>query len=197
MTPMTGEGPLPSLERRLVMLRGTLDDRAAGQAAAELMTLDAMGDGPVTMHVDAGGGTLQAAFTLMDTIDLLGVPVNAVCVGRVEGPAVGVVAVAWHRVAGAHTRFRLCEPEARAEGRASELEQWVHHHQGQLAQFTSRLVQVTGWPAEHVEADLAAGRYLSADEAVRYRLIDEVLRPAGGGYPVPGGGRPFGFRPTP
>ncbi len=195
MTPVPAEQPLAPLERRLVMVRGVLDDEVAGRAAAELMTLDATGDGPVTMYLDAAGGTLEAAFTLMDTIDLLGVPVNAVCVGRVEGPAVGVVAVASHRVAGAHTRFRLCEPEARAEGRASELEQWVRHHQARLAQFTGRLAQVTGWPAEHVEADLAAGRYLSAGEAVRYRLIDEVLHPAGGASPL-GGGRPFGFRPS-
>ena len=48
-------------ERRLLFLTGGLDDRAAGDIAAQLMTLDASGDEPVQLHVDSAGGSLDAA----------------------------------------------------------------------------------------------------------------------------------------
>src|SRR5579872_4915072 len=66
-------------EHRTILIRGVLDDATATQAAAELMTLDATGDSRVTVHLDAAGGTLEAAFAVMDVIDLLGVPVHVLC----------------------------------------------------------------------------------------------------------------------
>src|SRR3954452_19253684 len=160
------------------------------------MTLDASGDEAVTLHIDCAGGTLDAAFTLMDTIDLLGVPVHTVCVGRADGPAVGVVAVGRRRSASPHSRFRLCQPQASVQGTARDLERWARHHEDQIARFASRLAEATRQPAERIEADLDVGRYLDADEAVQYRLVDEVMRPNRADirqFPAPPS--PFGFQP--
>ena len=166
--------------RRIVLLHGTLDDELAGHVAASLMTLDAAGDERITLQVDSGDGSLTGAFTVIDTIDLVGVPVHTVCLGRAEGPALGVVAAGTHRAATPHARFRFREPHASVAGTAADLEHWAHHHQQQLARFVERLVEATGQPAEHIEADLAAGRYLDAEQALHYHLIDEVLRPGHG-----------------
>ena len=182
-------------EQRIVVVRGELTDELAGQAAAELMTLDASGDDAVALHLDCAGGALEAAFTLMDTIDLLGVPVHATCLGRVEGPAVGVVAVAPRRATAPHTRFRLAVPEVTVQGRARDLEQWADHYSDRLDRFVSRLAASTRRPAEHVEADLLAGRWLTAEEAVRYGLVDEVVRPGAKVRPLPSAPARFGFRP--
>lgn len=182
-------------DRRIVVLRGTLDDEAAGHAAAELMTLDASGDDPITLHVDASGGTLDAAFTVMDTVDLLGVPVRTICMGRAEGPPVGVVAVGRSRAAAPHARFRLSPPQATVQGTATELERWARHHEDQLARFVKRIADATGQQAERVEADFDQGRYLSAEEALQYRLIDEILRPGADIRPFPSPPSSFGFQP--
>src|SRR5215216_6134017 len=112
-------------EQRTVVVRGELHHEVVGQAAAELMTLDAEGDDTVQLHVDAHGGTYDTAFALVDVIDLLGVPVVATCVGRAEGPAVAVLAVADRRLATPHARFRLTEPREHFQGRAGEVEGWV------------------------------------------------------------------------
>ena len=162
--------------RRVVVLHGNLDDERAGHVAAELMTLDAAGDDAITLRVDCGEGTLTGAFTVIDTMDLLGVPVHTVCIGRAEGPALAVVAAGAHRSATPHARFRFREPHVSVSGTAADLAHWSEHHQQQLARFVSRLVEATGQPAEHLEADLAASRYLDADQALHYRLIDEILR---------------------
>ncbi len=180
------------LKRRVVLARGAIDDVLAGQIAAELMLLDASGDGPVAIHIDSGGGPLHSAFALIDTIDLLGVPVEAVCVGRAEGSAVGVLAAAPKRSAAPHARMRLAEPESSVSGRPAEIVDWAAHHQAQLTRFAERLAQATLRPLEHVEADLAAGRWLSATEAVDYGLVDGIWTP----HPSEGTRRPFGFGPA-
>lgn len=162
-------------EQRTVFVRGVLDDALAGDAAAQLMALDAMGDTAATLVLDASGPSLDAAFTLIDVIDLLGVPVNGVCVGRAEGAAVGVLAVCEHRQAGPSARFHLRDPEGEVRGSAQDVARWVAHHQEHLHRFHQRLSQATGRPVEHVEADSAGpGRYLDAEEARQYGLVDEV-----------------------
>jgi ATP-dependent Clp protease protease subunit len=115
--------------------------------------------------------------SVVDTIDLLGVPVVATCVGRAEGSAVGVVAAAERRFAAPHARFRLAEPSSSVTGNAAGLHHWAQHHQAQLDRFVERLAQATGRPGEHIEADLDAGTWLSAQEAVNYGLVDQIWQP--------------------
>jgi ATP-dependent Clp protease protease subunit len=179
-------------QHRTVLLRGVLDDGAATRAAAELMTLDATGDSRVTLHLDAWGGTLEAAFAVMDVIDLLGVPVHALCTGRAEGPAVGVVAVAARRACTPHARFLLRDAEATMQGSAADLSRWAEHHIGQARRFHERVASAVQRPVEDVARDCGAGRYLTADEALAYRLVDEVASARASVYPLPG--RSVGFK---
>jgi ATP-dependent Clp protease, protease subunit len=178
-------------QRRVVALTGTLDDTAAMTVAAELMALDADGDEGIVLHVDCSGGSLAAAFTVIDTIDLLGVPVRARCVGRVDGVATGVVAVTHARAATPHSRFHLVLADVSFAGSAASLEAAASEHERQMETFVARVAQATGRPFEHVEADLERGRWLDADEALEYGLIDEIERPE---PPETGTERPkFGF----
>ena len=167
-------------ERRVLQVRGALDEEAAGLVAAQLMALDALGDGAVQLYLDSGGGPLQAAFTVIDTMDLLGVPVHVTCVGRAEGTAIGVLAAGARRLASPHARFHLAEPEAMASGNAAQLSGWVEHHQAQLASFIQRLAMAIGRPVEHIEADMALGRWLDAGEALAYGLVQELWATARG-----------------
>ena len=164
-------------ERRIVVLAGTLDDRCATGTAAALMTLDASGDAPVELQIDSGEGTLDAGLALMDVIDLLGVPVHAWCTGRAGGPAVGVLAVCHRRTASPHARIQLSEPQVTFAGDARHLEQRAADHLTRWASFCERLSEATGRPLDSVADDAAHGRYLSAEEAVGYGLLDDVSTP--------------------
>ncbi|MCU4186878.1 ATP-dependent Clp protease proteolytic subunit [Acidiferrimicrobium sp. IK] len=181
------------LNQRQVVLRGPLDDEAASRVAAELMLLDATGDSAVQMQIDSPGGPLRAALTLVDTIGLMGVPVRAACVGRVEGSAVAVLAAAEHRSASRHASFHLSEPSSSASGTAGELSAWSRQRQIELDRLAGVLSTATGRPLEHVEADISAGRWLDAEQALAYGLVHDILG-AGRGTP-PDRGRPFGFGP--
>jgi len=202
--PYLGAQPLDAelLDRRVVRLWGPLDDATVAKACAEMMALDATGDGAVQLYIGSTGGAVHSAMSLIDTMDLLGVPVHVTCLGRAEGAAVGVVAAGARRVAAPHAQFHLSEPEVSVSGNASQLAAWAEHHRVELERFVQRLALATGRPAEHLEADLSLGRWLDADEALRYGLVDEIWGPARGpgprsdDPPVAGPRRPFGFGPA-
>jgi len=161
-------------ERRIVFVTGRLDDVAAARAAAEVMTLDAAGDGPIDIYLDSADGTLEAAFVLIDTVDLLRSVIRAHCRGQVGGPAIGVVAVADHRSASPHARFRLAQPAARFAGTPDQIASYSQQQRELLWGFQARLAQATGRPAEEIADDMRRGRYLDAGEALEYGLIDTI-----------------------
>jgi ATP-dependent Clp protease protease subunit len=161
-------------EQRIIWITGQLDELVATAAATQLMTLDGSGDDPIQLHLSSGDGTLTAALTLMDTIAALGVPVTAVCTGRLEGPALGVLAVAHHRQAASHSRLRLRDEEIVAQGTAAALARELAQHERQLQRFIEQLGKATEQPAERVEIDVASGRYFDVEEALQYHLIDEI-----------------------
>jgi ATP-dependent Clp protease, protease subunit len=161
-------------ERRIVLVTGWLDADLAAEAAAALMTLDATGDEPIELHVDSPDGTLESAFVLIDTLDLLHATLRAHCRGQVGGPAIGVAAAADYRSASRHTRFRLFQPTAQFSGTPDQIASHSRQQQELLWRFHARLARLTGRPAEEIAEDMRRGRYLDAREALDYGLIDEI-----------------------
>jgi ATP-dependent Clp protease protease subunit len=180
-------------EQRVVLLHGPLDETAATRVSAELMTLDALGDEAVSLRIDCPDGSLALALTLMDVIELSGVPVRALCLGQVGGPAVGVLSVCHHRAAMPSTRFSLREPTTQFETRARDVEQWAQLRSGERQRFTDRVAAAVGRPAARVSDAFTRGVFMSAQEASDFGLIDEICRPKGVIRQMPG--PPIGFRP--
>lgn len=161
-------------DRRIAVVRGTLDDPLATRVATELMTLDATGDGPVSLQVDCAGGSLTAALTLVDVIDVLGVEVHALCMGRVEGAGVAVVASCANRRSLPHTQFRMYDPEVSFTARASEAEHLARSQLDLLDRYHHVLSRATGHSLEEVEGWCSSGAAFAAPEAMRRNIIDEI-----------------------
>jgi ATP-dependent Clp protease, protease subunit len=202
--PGTAPGPEPLsdvlarrlLAQRVVLLHGPLDDLSVTRVSAELMTLDADGDDPVTLRIDCREAALASSLTLMDVIELMGVPVRALCLGQVGSGAVGVVAVCAHRAAMPSTRFSLSEPVTQFEAHVRNVAQWAEVRADERRRFCARLGAATGRPDAAVETDVEQGRFLGAQEALDYGILDEVCRPDAPVRHLPGSGPPpMGFRP--
>jgi ATP-dependent Clp protease, protease subunit len=184
---MPGDNPQPSrqrrlsawlqeklFERRIVLVTGRLDADLAAEAAAAVMTLDAIGDEPIELHLDSSDGTLESAFVLIDTLDRLRATLRAHCRGQVGGPAIGVAAAADHRSALPHTHFRLFQPAEQFSGTPDQIASHSRQQQDLLWRLHARLAQLTGRPADEIAEDMRRGRYLDAREALAYGLIDEI-----------------------
>jgi ATP-dependent Clp protease protease subunit len=179
-------------DQRTVLVSGELTTDLATAAAAELMTLDGEGDEFVTVHLDCDGGSLEAAFTLIDVVDLIGVPVHTVAVGRVVGPAVGILAVADRRLALPHAAIQLRESRSSYSGHATDVTGWAEQYQRQAAHFVARLARATGRDEAELADDLRRGRHLSPEEAKAYGLVDEIVSGRAEVRRLPGRG--FGFQ---
>jgi ATP-dependent Clp protease protease subunit len=161
-------------ERRTVLLGGPLDDTEAGRIAAELMLLDASGDDPVELRIDSSGGSFGAALTLIDVVDLLGVPVHATCVGRAEGPSFAVLAVGDHRAAVPHARLRFCDDPTGVEGSATDVLQFAAQRRSQVQQVCERLAEATLLEAGALQSMLERRVVVAVDDARRLGFIDDV-----------------------
>jgi len=94
-------------------------------------------------------------------------------------------------MATAHTRFGLHEPDGAFEGHARDVEQFAEQRRAQWATFCERVAAAVGRSTAAVADDFRAGRFLSAQEAVGYGLLDELCRPDARLHRLPG--RTMGF----
>lgn len=171
-------------DRRIASVAGILDDRTATRVATQLMTLDATGDAAVTLQVDSSGGSLSAAFTIIDVVESLGVPVNVFCMGRVEGSALAVAAAGSHRTALPHTQFCFSDPDLFFEGRASESETALQAELAFLGRYHDFLARSTGRSVEEIEQWCASRRRLGATGALEAGVIDGLSTGRGKLRPV-------------
>ncbi|HEY8471035.1 MAG TPA: ATP-dependent Clp protease proteolytic subunit [Natronosporangium sp.] len=162
-------------ERRIVFLRGPVTSAMASEAAAALLSLDALADDPIQLHFAAPDGELDAVFALIDTIDGLRAPVHAIATAQVGAAAIGVYAVAGRRIAYPHARFRLAEPRVtHLAGTADDIAAAAGRHLRALEELVVRVADATGKPRSRVEDDFSTGVLLDADQARDYGLVDEI-----------------------
>ena len=158
-------------ERRIVLAHGELDGEAATSLCAQLLTLDAERNEPIRLELQGLTAELGAALTVMGVLDVLRVPVRACAGGQIGGPALGVLAAATQRHAYPNAVFLLSEPRLDFEGSATSLSSREEQVRGMMDALYLRLADVTGREVDEIRADARRGRYLTADEAVGYGLI--------------------------
>jgi ATP-dependent Clp protease, protease subunit len=172
------------LEQRIVLASGHLDGEAATVLCAQLLTLDAEGDGPVRLELQGLDAELPAALTVMGVLDVLRVPVTGYVAGQLGGAAIGVLAACTHRLAYPSAVLSLAEPRLNLDGTATEVSAQQEQVAAMLDTLYIRLAEVTGREVDEIRGDARRGRFFTVDEAVSYGLIEaqataEPRRPAG------------------
>lgn len=163
-------------EERVLSLLGPLTDAAVSELAAQLWTLDATGDDPVTMLLSCRHGSVRAALALIDALDVVDVEVNATCLGALGGPPVAILAACARRRAAPSTRFFLEDEQAAIDGPFRTLQQSAQVLFEERTQLLERLAASTNGRRSlgDLVADFEKGRVLDAEEAIAYGLVDEV-----------------------
>lgn len=162
------------LEQRIVTLSGRLDDVTVNDVAGSLALLDASGDDPVRLRLTDVDGDLDVVLTLLDTLDLMTVPVHASCLGTISGAAVVLPAVSDLRTAAKHVTVHLREPRTARSGVAREIAARAQEHRRRLESMQQRLAAACGRSADAIAADMRDRRVLTAEEAIGYGLIDHI-----------------------
>jgi ATP-dependent Clp protease protease subunit len=162
------------LALRLVMLHGRLDAERATEACSRLMTLDALGEGPIMLHLRTPDAELQAAFSVVDTMDVLRCQVHVLAVGEVGGPALAILASGGRREMTKHAVLHLNEPRQRFDGTAAELAIREREHRRLVDALYERLAETTGRSVEEIRDDAQRDRMFTATQALAYGLVHDV-----------------------
>jgi ATP-dependent Clp protease protease subunit len=160
------------LAQRIVMASGKLDGEAAARLCAQLLTLDAEGDGPIRLEMQGLDAELPAALTVMGVLEVLRAPVYAQAGGRISGPALGILASAGHRRAYPSALFALTEPRVSIDGTATSLASQEQQFRAMLDQLYTRLAETTGRRADEIRADARRERLLTVEDALAWGLIE-------------------------
>jgi len=174
----TGDVYRQLFARRMVMATGAIDAERVDLLTSQLLTLDAEGDDPVQLVVDAPSADLDAAYVLFDVCEALSAPLEIVVAGRLGDAGVVLLTGRGRRLGRPNARLHLCEPRFEpTTATAEQASRLVAEQRRRIGDLIERISERTTRPAPLVADDLSRGLYLSSDEAVAYGLLDEVLRP--------------------
>jgi ATP-dependent Clp protease protease subunit len=167
------------LQQRIVLAAGVLDDDAATRLSAQLLTLDAEGDGPIRLELQNLRADLPAALTVMGVLDVVRAPLHAFASGEISGAALGVLASCPRRVAYPNASFTLAEPRLQFGGTATAVAAREQQVRRMVDSLFYRIADATGRPADEIREDARRSRTLTTAEAIGYGLITErVSKPA-------------------
>jgi ATP-dependent Clp protease, protease subunit len=166
------------LQQRIVLAASILDDDAATRLSAQLLTLDAEGDGPIRLELQNLRADLPAALTVMGVLDVVRAPLHAFASGEIGGAALGVLASCPRRAAYPNASFTLSEPRLQFGGTATAVAAREQQVRRMVDSLFYRIADATGRPADEIREDARRGRTLTTAEAIGYGLITErVTKP--------------------
>ncbi len=159
------------LRQRQVLAVGRLNPALASSVTAQLLLLAQDAEDPITLHLSAAEGDLDACLALADTIQTLPAPVHVPVRGIVGGPSVAVLAAAADRAGSPNLTVVLSLPTGAVDGTATRIAVQAESFERYSTLMRDLVASATGQAAANVDADLRAGRVLSAEDALAYGLL--------------------------
>ena len=167
-------------DKRVLYLRGPIEDTKADELVAQLMSLDAESDDDVTLYINSPGGVIHGMFAVYDVMQLMTAKVNTVCVGMAASAAAFILATGTGtRAATPNARIMIHQPLGGARGQAADIQIQAQQMVFLRQRINEILAERTGKPVEQLERDTDRDFWLSAADAVEYGLIDEVRQHGG------------------
>ncbi|PIR82323.1 ATP-dependent Clp endopeptidase, proteolytic subunit ClpP [Candidatus Kaiserbacteria bacterium CG10_big_fil_rev_8_21_14_0_10_59_10] len=166
------------LKERIVFLGGAVDNDAANLVIAQLLFLaseDPKKD--ISFYINSPGGVVTAGLAILDTMNHIQPAVSTVCVGMAASMASVLLSngAKGKRYALPNAEVMIHQPWGGAEGRAADIEITAR----QILKIRDRLNKIlaknTGQKLERIEKDVDRDFFMSADEAMKYGIIDKVL----------------------
>src|SRR5678810_364190 len=134
-------------------------------------------DRDIYMYVNSPGGVVSSGMAIYDTIQFLKAPVNTICMGMAASMGAFLLAAGspGKRSALPHARIMIHQPSGGAQGTAADIEIQAREILYLRAKMNELMAKHTGRQVEQIERDVDRDRFMSADEAKSYGLIDNVI----------------------
>lgn len=163
---------------RIVFLGSSINDQVANIIVAQLLFLDADDpDREIYLYINTPGGSVYAGLAIYDTMNHLRAPVSTYCVGMAASMGALLLASGQkgRRNALPNSRIMLHQPSSGYQGTAADIEIAAKEILGTRERLNRILAERTGQTLKKINADVDRDRWMSAEEAVKYGLVDQVL----------------------
>ncbi len=166
------------LKDRIVFLGGMINDDAANLVTAQLLFLEAEDpEREINMYINSPGGSVTAGLAIYDTMQFVKPAVSTLCVGQAAsmGSLLLAAGAKGRRYALPHSRIMIHQLSGGFEGQASDIE--IHAREAlRLKEILNDILSAhTGKNLKQIEKDTDRDTFMSAQQAVEYGLIDEVI----------------------
>jgi len=166
------------LRDRVVFIVGAVTEQTANLVVAQLLFLESENpDKDISLYINSPGGSVSAGFAIYDTMQFIKPEVQSICIGVAASMGAFLLAAGakGKRYSLPNSRIMIHQPMGGVQGQAADIE----IHAKEILYLRERLNKIlaerTGQPVEKIAKDTDRDNFMSADDAVKYGLIDKIF----------------------
>jgi ATP-dependent Clp protease protease subunit len=166
------------LKDRIIFLGTPINDTVANLIIAQLLFLEAEDpEQDISFYINSPGGSVTAGLAIYDTMQYIRPDVSTICIGMAASAGALLLAAgaAKKRFTLPHSTMMIHQPLGGVQGQATDIEIHAREIIRMKSVLNDILVSHTGQPLEKLQEDTERDRFLTAEEARAYGLIDEVI----------------------
>jgi len=166
------------LRERIIFVTGQVEDHMASLITAQLLFLES--ENPkkdIFMYINSPGGVVTAGMAIHDTMQYIRPRVGTVCIGQAASMGAFLLAAGepGMRIALTNARIMVHQPSGGAQGQATDIEIQAREILRIRSRMNELMAKYTKQPVETIESAVERDKFMSADEAKAFGLIDEVF----------------------
>ena len=166
------------LKDRIIFLGTAIDDHVANLVVSQLLFLAAEDpDKDISLYINSPGGSITAGMAIYDTMNFIKPQVSTICIGMAASMGASLLAAGekGKRIALPNSEVMIHQPLGGAQGQATEIEIAAKRILFLREKLNQILSEKTGQPLEIIERDTERDNYMTAEQALKYGLVDKVV----------------------
>ncbi len=166
------------LNDRIIMLSDEVNDATASLVVAQLLYLEGQDpDKDIHLYINSPGGSISAGMAIYDTMQYIKCDVSTICIGLAASMGSFLLAAGakGKRLALPNSEIMIHQPLGGAKGQASDIKIQADHILFVRNRMNHLLSEMTGQPLDIIERDTDRDNWMTADDAVRYGIVDKVV----------------------
>lgn len=166
------------LKDRIILLNGEINDNTANIVVSELLYLDSINHEDICIYINSPGGSITSGMAIYDTMNYIKSDVSTICIGMAASMAAFLLSSGkkGKRYALPNSEVMIHQPLGGAQGQATEIKIAATRILKLKYKLNKILAENTGKDLKTIENDTERDYFLNSDEALKYGIIDDILK---------------------
>ena len=166
------------LKERIIFISGEINDSVANSVIAELLYLDSLNHDDISIYINSPGGVISSGMAIYDTMNFIKSDVCTICLGMAASMAAFLLSSGTYgkRFILPNADVMIHQPLGGAEGQATDIKIAADRIVSLRERLNKILAKNTGKSLKIIERDTERDYYLNADEALKYGIVDKIIK---------------------